>query len=104
MSIHGTCPDASSASFAGELMAQLTPPSQAAIRAEAASRLEAALDGMEPIDREVLILRHFEELTNAETAQVLGIQPKAASIRYVRAVARLKAVLSQFPEFSDEAL
>ena len=39
---------------------------------------------MEPIDREVLILRHFEELTNGEVAQVLSIQPKAASIRYVR--------------------
>jgi RNA polymerase sigma-70 factor, ECF subfamily len=100
----GGAPGASSASLAGELIAQLTPPSRAAIRAEAASRLEDALDGMEPIDREVLILRHFEELANGEVAQVLGIQPKAASIRYVRAIARLKAILSQFPEFGEDAV
>jgi RNA polymerase sigma-70 factor (ECF subfamily) len=104
--IHGrfaAYPDATSASIAGELMAQLTPPSHAARRAETASRLELALEGMERIDREVLVLRHFEELTNGEVAEVLGIQPKAASIRYVRAVARLKAILSQFPEFAEES-
>lgn len=97
----GGCPDATSASLAGVLIAELTPPSRAAIRAEAAGRLETALEGMEPIDREVLVLRHFEELTNGEVAEVLGIQPKAASIRYVRAVARLKAILGQFPEFAE---
>ncbi len=100
----GGSPDGSSACLAGELIAQLTPPSRAAIRAEAASRLEDALDGMEPIDREVLILRHFEELTNGEVAQVLNIQPKAASIRYVRAIARLKTILAQFPEFGEDAV
>jgi RNA polymerase sigma-70 factor (ECF subfamily) len=98
---HAPCPDATSASLAGELIAQLTPPSQAAVRAETASRLEAALDDLEPIDREVLVLRHFEELTNGEVADVLGIQAKAASIRYVRAVARLKAILARFPEFAE---
>jgi RNA polymerase sigma-70 factor (ECF subfamily) len=94
--------NASSASLAGELIAELTTPSQAAIRAEAAQRLETAIEGLEPIDREVLTLRHFEELTNNEVAHVLSIQPKAASIRYIRAVARLKTVLEQFPEFASE--
>jgi RNA polymerase sigma-70 factor (ECF subfamily) len=105
VSIHrGACPDATSASLAGVLVGRMSTPSRAAIRAEAAGRIEEALDGMEPIDREVLVLRHFEELTNGEVAEVLGIQPKAASIRYVRAVARLKAILSRFPEFADEAI
>jgi RNA polymerase sigma-70 factor (ECF subfamily) len=56
---------------------------------------------MDPLDQEVLALRHFEELTNSEVAEVLGIQQKAASIRYVRALKRLKAVMSQLPGFSE---
>jgi RNA polymerase sigma-70 factor (ECF subfamily) len=64
--------------------------------------LETALEAMKEIDREVLVLRHFEELTNGEVAEVLGLQPKAASIRYVRAVARLRVILARFPEFADE--
>jgi RNA polymerase sigma-70 factor (ECF subfamily) len=58
---------------------------------------------MDPIDREVLALRHFEELTNSEVAEVLGIQQKAASIRYVRAVKRLGKILEQLPEFRRES-
>ena len=57
---------------------------------------------LDPIDREVLILRHFEELTNGEVAELLGLQVKAASIRYVRAVARLRTILMRFPGFSDD--
>ena len=52
---------------------------------------------MDPLDREVLALRHFEELGNSEVAEVLGIQQKTASIRYVRALKRLRAILSQMP-------
>jgi RNA polymerase sigma-70 factor (ECF subfamily) len=101
---NATRADASSATIAGELSAGLTTPSQALMRAELATRLEAALDGMNDIDREVLVLRHFEELTNGEVAEVLGLQPKAASIRYVRALARLKAILAQLPGFEAESL
>ena len=57
---------------------------------------------MNPIDREVLVLRHFEELTNSEVAEELDIKPKAASIRYVRAIGRLKEILSQLPGFAEE--
>ena len=93
---HGT-----SASLAAHLLANLTSPSQAAMRAEAAGGLEAALESMSGIDREVLALRHFEELSNQETAEVLGIDQKAASIRYVRALKRLKEILSQIPGFME---
>ena len=85
------------------LLAHLTSPSQAAMRAEISSLLEEALEGMNAIDREVLALRHFEELTNKEVAEVLGIEQKAASIRYVRAIGRLKDVLTQIPGFFDVA-
>lgn len=88
-------------SLAAQLLGNLTSPSQAAIRAEQASQLEAAIDNMNPIDREVLALRHFEELTNQETAEVLEIEEKAASIRYVRALKRLKEILAERPGFQE---
>jgi RNA polymerase sigma-70 factor (ECF subfamily) len=93
---------ATSASMALQLIADRTSPSQAAARAEFFGTVEQAIDGMEPIDREVLALRHFEELSNTEVAEVLGIEQKAASIRYVRAVRRLKVILSELPEFPNE--
>jgi RNA polymerase sigma-70 factor (ECF subfamily) len=52
---------------------------------------------MDPIDREVLALRHHEQLTSAEAAQVLGIQERAASKRYLRALERLREMLSDMP-------
>ena len=52
---------------------------------------------MDPIDREVLVLRHFEMLSNAEAAQVLGLKPSAASNRHLRALKRLKEVLAEIP-------
>jgi RNA polymerase sigma-70 factor (ECF subfamily) len=64
------------------------------MRAEAKIRLQEALNSMDPLDREVLALRHFEQLTPTETAQVLGIKEKAAGMRYVRALRRLKDILS----------
>lgn len=91
-------------SIAAKLLGSLTSPSRAAMRDELARQLEAAIEGMDPIDREVLALRHFEELTNTEVAEVLGIQQKAASIRYVRAVKRLKSILEQLPDFKGVEL
>ena len=99
-SLHrGALPQASSASLAQQLLAGLTSPTQAAIRAELQLRLQDALNGMDPIDREVVVLRHFEELNNLETAAVLGIESSAASKRYLRAIRRLKALLEQIPGF-----
>lgn len=94
---------ATSALMAAQLVGHLTSPSQRALRAELMDHVEKALDGMEAIDREVLALRHFEELTNNEIAEVLGITKAAASNRYVRALARLRGVLAEVPGFFDEA-
>jgi RNA polymerase sigma-70 factor (ECF subfamily) len=92
-----------SASMAVQLAGSLTSPSQAAVRAETYRILEQAVDSMDPIDREVLALRHFEELSNAEVAEALGIQQKAASIRYIRALRRLKEILAQVPDLAKDA-
>jgi RNA polymerase sigma-70 factor, ECF subfamily len=94
---------ATSASMASLLVAQLVSPSQLVIRAEMISQVELALDGMDPIDREVLALRHFEELRNGEVAEVLGLKEAAASNRYVRALTRLRDALEQVPGFFDGA-
>lgn len=93
---------ATSMSITFHLLGQLTSPSQAAVRAELTQLVEEALEAMDPIDREVLALRHFEELSNSEVAAALDIQQKAASIRYVRAVKRLKSVLARVPGFYDD--
>jgi len=85
--------DDSAGAMAARLAADQTGPSAAAARAERADRLRAALAAMDPTDREVLALRHFEGLTNAETAAALDLTVSAASKRYVRAVERLRAIL-----------
>lgn len=89
------------ASMFMELTGHLTSPSAAAVRAESLDAVQQAIESMDPIDREVLALRHFEELGNGEVAEVLGIGEKAASIRYVRAVRRLKEILAQAPGLTD---
>jgi RNA polymerase sigma-70 factor (ECF subfamily) len=98
----GALPQASSVSLAAQLLGRLTSPSLAAVRAEMQLKLQEALNGMDPIDREVLTLRHFEELSNGETAAVLGLQKAAASNRYIRALKRLKDVLSNMPGFFEQ--
>ncbi len=94
VSLHrGALPQASSISLAELLLGRLTSPTRAARRAEMQLRMQEGLNRMDPIDREVLVLRHFEELSNAETAQVLGLEKSAASNRYILALKRLKDVL-----------
>jgi RNA polymerase sigma-70 factor (ECF subfamily) len=97
----GALPQAKSTSLAAQLMGRLTTASQAAMRAELQIRLQDVLNAMDPIDREVLALRHFEELSNGEIAQVLGLSKSAASNRYIRALKRLKDDLAGIPGFLD---
>jgi RNA polymerase sigma-70 factor (ECF subfamily) len=93
----GALPQASSASLAAQLLGRLTSASQAAVRAETQVRVQEALNAMEPIDREILTLRHFEMLSNEEAAAVLGLRKSAASNRYIRALKRLKEALGEWP-------
>ena len=93
----GALPEASSAALAAQLLGKHTSPTQAAVRAERMMRLQEALNTLDAIDREVLSLRHFEELSLAETALSLGIEESAAAKRYIRALKRLKATLASMP-------
>ncbi|WP_182867177.1 sigma-70 family RNA polymerase sigma factor [Stieleria mannarensis] len=94
---------ATSASMALQLASVLASPSQIAMHAELVLQIEKALEGMDEIDREVIALRHFEELRNSEVAEVLGIKDAAASNRYMRALTRLREVLQEIPGFLDES-
>jgi RNA polymerase sigma-70 factor (ECF subfamily) len=98
----GTLPAADSWSLASQLLGRMTTPSRAAVRAEIQTKLQDALNAMDPLDREVLALRHFEELSNNDTATVLGLQKAAASNRYVRALRRLREILSATPGLLDD--
>lgn len=97
----GGAQPASSEYLAAQLMGRLTSASRAFARAEMQDLLQQALEGMDPIDREIIALRHYEELGNEETAQVLGISIAAASKRYVRALLRLKAAVAHVPGLAD---
>lgn len=94
---------ATSASVAIQLIGAFTSPSGAAARADMLTLVQSAIEHMDPIDREVLALRHFEELNNSEVAEALGIEQKAASIRYIRALRRLKEIMAQVPDLATRA-
>jgi len=79
------------------LLVQVTSPTQAALRAERLLWVKEALNFLDPIDREVLALRHFEQLGCAEAAQVLGITQEPGNQGHFRALKRLKDVLATLP-------
>jgi RNA polymerase sigma-70 factor (ECF subfamily) len=90
-------PEVSSAALAAQLLGDDTRPSEAAVRAELRIRVQDGLNSMDPLDREVLALRHFEQLSRAEIAHVLGVSEGAAGKRYIRALERLKRILGHSP-------
>jgi len=103
VSLHrGAMPQATSVSLAAQLLGRFASVTQAVQRAEMQLILQEAINDLEPIDREILALRHFKELSNAETAQVLGIKPSASSSRHVRALKKLREVLLNTPGFFDQ--
>ena len=94
--LFGGAPDASGVSIASAIADSGAPsPSSAAMGAEAVERLRAALDAMKREDREVLVMRHFEHLSNGDVARLLGLTSGGASLRYLRAAERLREVLDE---------
>ena len=95
----GGLPEADSVSLAAQLLGTMTTPSQAAIKAETRLMVQEALNSMDAIDREVLALKHFEQLSTSEIAEVLGMSKAGAGSRYLRAIKRLREILSRIPGF-----
>ncbi|MFL5241256.1 MAG: sigma-70 family RNA polymerase sigma factor [Gemmataceae bacterium] len=93
----GALPQASPVSLAALLLGRMTSASRLDMRTQTQLRVQEALNGMDPMDREVLTLRHFEMLTSQEAAQVLGIKKSAASNRYINALKRLKEMVGGIP-------
>lgn len=92
-------PEADSAAISHCLAGLITSPSLAAARKELQGRLQQVVERLDPTDRQILALRHYEELSNQEAAEELGITPAAASKRYVRALQRLRQALAEAPDF-----
>jgi RNA polymerase sigma-70 factor (ECF subfamily) len=94
-------PEATSTALAAQLLGRLTTPTEALRRAELQLQVQTALSSLDPVDREVLVLRNFEHLSNAETAEILGLSTSAASKRFIVALRRLKAQLQNIPGLAD---
>jgi RNA polymerase sigma-70 factor (ECF subfamily) len=95
----GGLPLADSVSLAAQLLGTPTTPSQAVIKAETRLLVQEALNSMDPFDREVLALKHFEQLSTSEIAEVLGLSKAGAGSRYLRAIKRLRDILARIPGF-----
>ena len=102
VTIHrNTFPQAASQSIAAALLGRCSSISAKAIRAEMQVKLQEVINSLDEIDREVIVLRNFEEMSNAETALALGLSPNGASNRYIRALKRLRVALKAVPGFQD---
>jgi RNA polymerase sigma-70 factor (ECF subfamily) len=93
----GAMPEASSVVLASQLLGKSEAPADELDRAERHARLHEALNELDPLDREALCLRHFEQLSATEAAEVLGISKAAAGKRYIRALERLRRAMADGP-------
>lgn len=87
--------------LAAHLLGKLTSPVSAALKAERQLIIQQALEELSELDREMIALRHFEELTNQEVADLQSVSKDVASKRYIRAIKRLKAILDKRPAFFE---
>jgi RNA polymerase sigma-70 factor (ECF subfamily) len=89
--------DRSSLDLAAQLRDKELTPATAAIRKELEARFLTALDQLDEEDAEIILMRHYEQLSNSETAQALGLTPAAAGMRHLRALRRLRGILGDRP-------
>jgi RNA polymerase sigma-70 factor (ECF subfamily) len=86
--------DRSSVELIAQFVDRELTPATAALRQEMEKRFQEAIATLDEDDREVILMRHFEQLSNQEVATTLGLSEAAASMRYLRAIRRLRAVLA----------
>jgi RNA polymerase sigma-70 factor, ECF subfamily len=89
--------DCSSFDIAMQLRDQALTPAAEFIRQELQIRFQTALELLDGPDREIVVLRHFEQLSNSEAAQVLGLSEAAAGMRHLRALRKLRSILGESP-------
>jgi RNA polymerase sigma-70 factor (ECF subfamily) len=99
----GRAVDQSSLDLVSQLADPMPTPFAAATQRELAQQLEVAVQQLGETDREIVLMRHYEHLTNQEIAEALGLNPPAASMRYLRAIRRLKSLLEELhpPSHTD---
>ncbi len=85
--------DPSSLDLAAQFIDKEITPASAAVRAELQNRLHEAVAGLDDDDREIILMRHFEQMSNQDVAATLHLSEAAASMRHLRAVRRLRAAL-----------
>jgi RNA polymerase sigma-70 factor (ECF subfamily) len=95
-------PDESVGQLAQRLIASATSPSRHLLRAELRDRVRAVLSCLKPHDREMLVLRYLEGLSNAEAAAVLGLAENTAAMRHLRALERVRALLGDEAEWAEQ--
>ncbi len=102
ISLHrGGLPSVDSVTLAANLIGNEESPSRAAIAAEQRIALQQSLNEMDAVDRELISLKHFEQLTIDEISQVLEMARATVGRRYLQAMVRLRTVLKELPEFDD---
>jgi RNA polymerase sigma-70 factor, ECF subfamily len=89
--------DQSSIELANQFRDQALTPAAAATQRELAQQIESAVQLLRDNDREIILMRHYEQLDNQEIAQSLGLTEPAASMRYLRALKRLREIIEGQP-------
>ena len=97
-------PDQSTMDLANQFRDQGLTPAAAATQRELAVQIESAVQLLRENDREIILMRHYEQLNNQEIAQSLGLTEPAASMRYLRALKRLREVIEGQPELHKDLL